>query len=330
MPSYPCHFWKTKSVFFQILHHPSLSWKITPLYIFRSNVVYTLYKRNQSKCKFLRLLIAWVKIHEMFVNFETTNHFFFSVMRHNSSVLLPPWNLYTCQQKNPVKVQIWLHFPWAVESMKFCILRNSFCLNHTNFLLKVYRRVISHDSEEWCKVKEKLTCGFKYEKRNLVNFHETIHSAWKCYFDGLEGLRFKLQKHRGVIFHDTEQWCNIWINSDLVASKIAWWIGWTFIRALKSLKKCTLMSSFWPKHIMFQLENFRGIMCQDTEGWSKVSKKTDSLVEKWHKEFLWEQFSSDNLHFDRFLLFKAYKVLNERNKYHDTKDWCKVWRKTES
>ena len=57
------------------------------------------------------------------------------------------------------------------------------------------------------------------------------------------------------------------------------------------------------------------------------------MVEKWHKEFLCEQFSSDNLHFDGFLLFKAYKVLNERNKRvicHDTKDLRKVWRKTES
>ena len=33
-----CHFPNHKSVFFQILHHPSVSWKITPLYFFRSNI----------------------------------------------------------------------------------------------------------------------------------------------------------------------------------------------------------------------------------------------------------------------------------------------------
>ena len=33
-----------------------------------------------------------------------------------------------------------------------------------------------------------------------------------------------------------------------------------FIRELKNLKNCTLMGSFCPKHIMFQLENFRRIM----------------------------------------------------------------------
>ena len=35
-----CHFPNHKSVFLQILHHPSVSWKITPLYFFRSNIKY--------------------------------------------------------------------------------------------------------------------------------------------------------------------------------------------------------------------------------------------------------------------------------------------------
>ena len=38
-----------------------------------------------------------------------------------------------------------------------------------------------------------------------------------------------------------------------------------FIRALRSLKNCTLMGSFCPKHVTFQLENFRGFTCHDTE-----------------------------------------------------------------
>ena len=35
-----CNFPNHKSVFLQILHHPSVSWKITPLYFFRSNIKY--------------------------------------------------------------------------------------------------------------------------------------------------------------------------------------------------------------------------------------------------------------------------------------------------
>ena len=56
------------------------------------------------------------------------------------------------------------------------------------------------------------------------------------------------------------------LNSKLVVSKMALGIGSTFIRALKSLKNCTLMRSFCPKLIMFQPGNFRGILCHDTEG----------------------------------------------------------------
>ena len=60
------------------------------------------------------------------------------------------------------------------------------------------------------------------------------------------------------------------IHSDLLVSKMACGIGWTFIRALQSLKDCILMGSFCQKHLMFQLENFRGIMCHDTEGWCRI------------------------------------------------------------
>ena len=113
------------------------------------------------------------------------------------------------------------------------------------------------------KFKEKLTCGFKYDMRNLVNFHPTTQKSKNFTSMGYfcpKYMRFELKKYKGVIFHDTEQWCKIWIVPELVVSKMAWGIGWTFIRALKSLKNCTLMGFFCQKHIMFQLESFTGIM----------------------------------------------------------------------
>ena len=64
-------------------------------------------------------------------------------------------------------------------------------------------------------------------------------------------MRFELKKYRGVIFHDTEQRCKIWINPDLMVSKMTWGIGWTFIRAPKSLKYCTLMEKFEILYIFF-------------------------------------------------------------------------------
>ena len=37
---FSCHFPNYISVFITILHHPSVSWKITPLYFLRSNITY--------------------------------------------------------------------------------------------------------------------------------------------------------------------------------------------------------------------------------------------------------------------------------------------------
>ena len=55
----------------------------------------------------------------------------------------------------PIKTQIWWNFMWAVESLKFCTLIGFFGPNQkysTEKNTKKYRRVISHDTEEWCKV----------------------------------------------------------------------------------------------------------------------------------------------------------------------------------
>ena len=122
------------------------------------------------------------------------------------------------------------------------------------------------------KFKEKLICGFKCDMKDLVNFHPTTQKTkiftsmgYLC----VKNIRFELKKYRGVIFYSTEQWFKNWINLDLVVSKLGWGIGWIFIRALKSLKNCTLMGSFSAKNVMFQLENFRGVICHDTERWCK-------------------------------------------------------------
>ena len=52
----------TRSGFIQILHHCSVSWKITPLHFFRSKP-YTLDKNSPSKLHCRTFLSDWVKIH---------------------------------------------------------------------------------------------------------------------------------------------------------------------------------------------------------------------------------------------------------------------------
>ena len=90
LPNSLCYFSNQKLVFIQILHHYLISWKVTPLDFCRSNIT----RKDQSKCNFLGLLSARIKIHQMPFIFETTNQFSFNfflsiltAIKHNFSVL---------------------------------------------------------------------------------------------------------------------------------------------------------------------------------------------------------------------------------------------------
>ena len=47
----------------------------------------------------------------------------------------------------------------------------------------------------------------------------------------------------------------------------------------------SLMGCFWPKYIMFELKQYRWVICHDTREWCKIWKKTDFWFGKWHDEF---------------------------------------------
>ena len=64
----------------------------------------------------------------------------------------------------------------------------------------------------YAKFEEKLTFGFENDMKNLVNFHPTTGQSKN--FTSMDYfcptyMRFELKKYRGVMFHDTEQWCKI-------------------------------------------------------------------------------------------------------------------------
>ena len=158
----------------------------------------------------------------------------FSVMIRNSPTLLLDEILYIFNERNLSKYKF-----GEIESLKLGTLIVSFCQQNIKFQLKKYRRVIFDGTEEWCKFKENLTCSFKYDMKSLMNFHPTTQKPKYFILMGYfcpKYTKFELKKYRGVIFNDTEQWCKIWINPRLVVSKMAWGIGWTFIRAFKFWK----------------------------------------------------------------------------------------------
>ena len=44
------------------------------------------------------------------------------------------------------------------------------------------------------------------------------------------------------------------------------------------------MGSFWPKYIIFELKEYKGVIFCDTEEWCKISRKTDLRFRKWKAE----------------------------------------------
>ena len=169
----------------------------------------------------------------------------------------------------------------------------SYRINCKNFQLKKTEELSLVTLKSDAKIKEKLTYVFKYDMRNLVNFHPTTQKSENVTPMGYfcpKYMRFELKKKRGVISHGTEQWCKIWETLTL-------WF--------QNSENCTLMHSFCPKHILFQLETFRGFMCHDTEGCCKVYIR--NLV-----NFYASSWKSKKWHFDWIRLSKVYKYLDEK------------------
>ena len=61
----------------------------------------------------------------------------------------------------------------------------------------------------------------------------------------------------------------------------------------KISKICTIMGCLWPKYIMFELKQYRGVMFDGTEYWCKIWTKTDFCFQKWHEKF--GKFSPEHL-----------------------------------
>ena len=146
LPNSLCHFPNYKSFILQILHHSSVSWKITPLYFFRSNVIYFA-RKEPIKVEILKILSTQIKIHQNFVIFETANQLFKKILHHSSVswdikllYTFSSWNFIYFQQKESIKVKLRWNVTWAVGSLKFCTFMGSFCSNHIKFQQKIVQK----------------------------------------------------------------------------------------------------------------------------------------------------------------------------------------------
>ena len=78
-----------------------------------------------------------------------------------------------------------------------------------------------------------------------------------------------MKKYKRVTSRDTEEWFKVWKKLTLGSNNDVRNLV-NFDPTLESLKICSLMGSFWSKYIMFELKNYRGVMCHDTEGWCDI------------------------------------------------------------
>ena len=80
-------------------------------------------------------------------------------------------------------------------------------------------------------------------------------------------IMFEWKKYIGVMCHNTKERCKICGWTDLCFEK---WLEEFGKFWLNTLNTCTLMGSFWARYIIFELQNYEGVICHDTEGWCNV------------------------------------------------------------
>ena len=79
-----------------------------------------------------------------------------------------------------------------------------------------------HDSEGRCKIWREIDLLFQkwQEFGEFWSKHSQVSKI--CIFISsycAKYLKFDLKKYRGVIFHDTEEWCKIWRKTDMLFGK---------------------------------------------------------------------------------------------------------------
>ena len=89
--------------------------------------------------------------------------------------------------------------------------------------LKIYRRVMCHENEEWCKVWRGIDLSFQNWHEEFDEFwpkHLKISKIWTlmgCFWP--KNIMIELKNVQGTMFDGTESWCKIWRKTDLCFQK---------------------------------------------------------------------------------------------------------------
>ena len=145
---------------------------------FLGQTLYTLHEKDHSNCRFLRLLSAWIKIHQILVIFETANWFlfkFYITLHCRETQLLCTFSaeiLYTFNKRSLSQCKF-----GEIKNLKVATLISSFHQNNMKVQLKSTEELSLMTLKSDKKFKEKLARSFKYDIRNLVSFHPIIQKS---------------------------------------------------------------------------------------------------------------------------------------------------------
>ena len=138
------------------------------------------------------------------------------------------------------------------------------------FVLRKYRGVIFHETEEGYKISRGIDLSFKNWPNELEIFWSErwkvskifilMGSLWaKCKL-------FELKKYIRVIFHETEEGYKTWGGIDLSFQNWDKKFDNFWPEHLKVSKVSPLMVSFSAGYILLELKNYRGVTFHETEG----------------------------------------------------------------
>ena len=148
--------------------------------------------------------------------------------------------------------RIWSTSIRAPKSLKKMYIDGFFLSKAYNVSVRKFQR--SYVSWHWRVLQGKLTCGLKNGIMNLVNFHASSRKSENLHFNQIllskayKDLDEKAQKSY-VSWHwrVTQSLKKNW----LLIPKMTWGIWWILMRAVESVKICTLMGYFCRKYVMF-------------------------------------------------------------------------------
>ena len=158
--------------------------------------------------------------------------------------------------------------------------------------MKKYRRVISHNTEEWCKVWRRSWLLIKNDMRNLVNFNLSSGKSEHLHFHVLLlSIAYKVSAKKVQKNFFSWHWKEIQTlkKKCLFVWKMTWGIWWTLTRVAESLKIYTLMDYFCTNYVVFELKKNTEELCRG-KWYNGVSNLVNFHTSSWKFNTLYIMF----------------------------------------